>query len=250
MAAGIVWAAALIGAVAISSFLTAVLLGAVAVVATASGLRATEVRGRSGSRSRSRSRRPPMVVVAALAAAGLDPIVALAGPVPGVVLTILSAAAVSAMVLSSGYAKSARPLRAVGSRLVAAVAPAVAAAAVVVARHQGSNLALALVAAALAYDAGAFLMGNARTPLGGPIGVLFGMLSVAVIAVFVAAVMNPPFTGSRPWVVFALIAASAPAGVRLGQLVGRERLPAVRRMDSLFVMAPVWVVLAALLLHR
>ena len=134
---------------------------------------------------------------------------------------------------------------------VAALAPAVAATSVVVARHQGSNLALALVVALLAYDVGAFVMGNSRTALGGPVGVVFGLLSVAVVAVFVAALMDPPFSGSRPWLVFAAVAVSAPLGVRLGQMVaGGERLPAVRRVDSWFLAAPVWVLAAVLLLHR
>lgn len=249
--AAVLWAIALVVAVALSSFLTALLLGAVAVVATASGIRATDGRARTRSRGkgRSASRRPSTVLVVALAAAALDPLVALAGPVAALAVILLSVGAIAAMVLSSGYAASARPLRAVGSRLLAALAPAVAATSVVVARHQGSDLALALICAALAYDAGAFLMGNSRAPLGGPVGVAFGVLSVAVVAIFVAAVMNPPFFGSRPWVVFALVAVAAPVGVRLGQMVG-ERLPAVRRMDSLLVAAPVWVVASALLLHR
>lgn len=250
VAGGLLWAVALVGSVAVSSFLTAVLLGVVAVVATASGMRASETGPRGRSRSKSRSRRPPTVLVLALGAAALDPLVALAGPFAAVAVLLVSEGVVGAMVLSSGYAASARPLRSVGSRLVAAIGPAVAATSVVIARHQGSTLALALVTAVLAYDAGSFLMGNSRTPLGGPVGVTFGVISVAVVAVFVAAVMNPPFNGSRPWIVFALVAAACPMGVRLGQLLGKERLPAVRRMDSLLVTAPLWVLSAALLLHR
>lgn len=249
--AGAVWAVALIGAVAVSSFLTAVLLAVVGVVATASGLRATEPKPRSrGARGSRRSRRPSMVAVVALAGAALNPLVALGGALPAVALLLVSVGAVGAMVLSSGYAASARPLRTVGTRLVVAAGPMVAASCVVLARHQGSTLAVALVTAALAFDAGAFLMGNARTPLGGPVGVASGVVSVAVVALFVAAVMDPPFSGARPWVAFALVALAAPLGVRLAQTAGKERLPALRRIDSLLVTAPVWVLTTALLLHR
>ena len=244
--AGVVWAVALVGAVTLSSFLTAVLVGAVGVVATASGMRATEAKGRS----RRRTRRPPIVLVVALVAAALDPMVALAGPLPAVVALVVSAGTIGAMVVSSGYAASARPLRRVGSRLIAAVGPMIAVTSVVLARHQGAHLALALVVAALVYDAAAFLMGNSRTPLGGPVGVASGVVAVGVLAVFVAAVMNPPFSGSRPWVVFTLVALAAPIGVQLAQTVGKDRLPALRRIDSLLVTCPIWVLSAALLLHR
>lgn len=82
-------------------------------------------------------------------------------------------------------------------------------------------------------------------------GVIAGMVTVAVLAVFVAAVMNPPFSGARPWVIFAGVALAAPIGVRLCQWPARaERLPAVRRLDSLALVAPLWVVVVALGLHR
>lgn len=246
--AGAVWAVALVGAVAVSSFLTAGLLAVVGVVATASGMRATEARTRSrGARG---SRRPSLVLVVALAGAALNPLVALGGVLPAVALLLVSVGVVGALVLSSGYAASARPLRTVGSRLVVAVGPMVAASCLVLARHQGSSLAVALVVAVLAFDAAAFLMGNARTPLGGPVGVASGVVSVAVVALFVAAVMDPPFSGARPWVAFAFVAVAAPLGVRLAQTAGKERLPALRRIDSLLVTAPLWVLTTALLLHR
>lgn len=245
--AAVVWAVVIIAAVAASSFLTALVLAVVAFVATASGVRAVE----AARRSRSATRRPSLLLIGALTAAVLDPLVALGGPYAALAALLLTCAALSLLVLATGYAASARPLRAVGSRLVVSLGPAVAATCVVIARHQGSTLALALLAATLAYDAGAFLMGNTRTPLGGPVAIGSGVASVAVVALFAAAVMNPPFNGNRPWLVFAAVAVLAPLGVGLGQIaVGVERLPAVRRVDSLFLVAPAWVLVAALLLHR
>jgi hypothetical protein len=247
------------GALVASSFLTAVVLIPVAAVATASGVRAAEGRPRSRARSRTRTRRrsgsgrrpPSLALVAALTASVLDPLIALAGVVAALAGLVVSFGAVAALVLASGFAASARPLRSVAWKLVAALMPTLAATSIVLARHQGSSLALALVGATLAYDAGSFLMGHGRSPLGGVAGVVFGILSVAVVAVFVAAVMDPPFRGDRPWVVFAAVAVLAPLGVRLGQLpAGGERLPAVRRVDSLCLAAPAWVVATALVLHR
>lgn len=236
----------LAGALATSSFLTALVLVPVTVVATASGVRAVD----AGTRRRP-ARRPSPTLMVAVAASVLVPLVALAGPLAAAAGLVLAGGTVTALALASGYAASARPLRGVAARLTAALAPVLATTCVIVARHQGSSLALALVAATLAYDAGAFCMGNARTPLGGPVGIASGVVSVGVVAVFVAAVMNPPFTGSRPWVVFAAVALLAPLGVRLGQHVaGDERLPALRRLDSLALAAPVWVLATALLLHR
>ncbi|HET6964609.1 MAG TPA: hypothetical protein VFH58_07520 [Acidimicrobiales bacterium] len=262
--AGVLWGLVVVGALAASSLLTAVVLIPVAAIATASGVRAAEGRGRSRSRSPSRSRsggsgsraggrsaRPSLLLMVSLAASVLVPLIALGGSLLALAGLVVTGGAIATLVLASGFAASARPLRAVASRLVAALAPVLGVTCVVVARHQGSTLALALVGATLAYDAGSFLMGNARTPLGGPVGIAFGVLSVAVVSVFVAAVMNPPFTGSRPWVVFVAVAVLAPLGVRLcQQAVGSERLPALRRLDSLCLVAPMWVLAAALLLHR
>ena len=248
---GLVWAALLIFSVAVSSLLTVVVLVPVGAIATASGWRAAEARA-SGARGRRRSiRQWPFVLVVAMGASLLDPLVALGGPYPALAILLVSTALITASVAVAGYAASARPLRAVGGRWVVAVGPSVAVTSVVVARHQGSSLALALVAAALAYDAGSFVMGHGRSAVGGWLGVLFGLASVAVVAVFAAALMDPPFSGSKPWVVFAAVAVLAPIGARLSQAAaGGERLPAVRRLDSLWLAAPVWVVLVALLLHR
>jgi hypothetical protein len=134
---------------------------------------------------------------------------------------------------------------------VAAGAPLVAAGSLVVARLQGASLALALVGACLAFDAGAFVIGNGRSALGGPPGVAAGVASVAVVALFVAAIMNPPFSGSRPWVVFGLVAVLAPAGVKLCErAVGGAALPALRRLDSLVLAGPAWVAALAAVAHR
>lgn len=133
-------------------------------------------------------------------------------------------------------------------RYVAFFGPIEAGVFLVVASGQGASLGLALAAAVTAFDAGAFVMGSGRSALGGPVGVLCGMASVGVVAVFVAAIMNPPFSGLRPWLVFGIVALLAPAGVKLCEVaVSGARLPALRRLDSMVLAAPAWVICLAVL---
>jgi hypothetical protein len=77
------------------------------------------------------------------------------------------------------------------------------------------------------------------------------MVTVGVLAVFVAAVVVPPFSGRAPWILLGLVAALAPMGVWLaGRASPRSRLPALRRLDSLILAGPAWVLGVGLLLHR
>jgi hypothetical protein len=257
---GALWAVLLAAVLVESSFLTALVLIPMAVLATATGVRAAEPKRRSrgrpaGPSGRGRSRASAQkfspVLAAGVAASVIDPLAALGGPIPASAALVLSFGIVGRLVLPAGFESTVRPLRSVAGRLNAALAPTLAITSIVIARHQSSTLALALVAALMLYDAGACLMGHGRTAVGGPIGVAFGAASVVVVAIFAAAVLNPPFGGNRPWVVFALVAGLAPVGVKLGQMaVGDDRLPAVRRLDSWALAAPAWVLATALLLHR
>ena len=243
VAFGVVWTVILIVALVVSSLATVVVMAAVGVIATASGVRS------AGSRSRD-PRRMPVHLLAALVSVVVVPLIALAGPwaaagalaVFGGGVIVLDGLAVMSLT---------RPARSFARLVVASLTPMVAVTCVVIARHQGTTLALALVIGTLAYDLGAFIMGNGRGALGGWVGIVFGVASVAVVAIFVAAILDPPFSGARPWVVFAGVALLAPAGVWLCQrAAGGERLPAARRFDSLALTAPFWVLAAALLLHR
>ena len=134
--------------------------------------------------------------------------------------------------------------RRVGFALVvtcATLAPAVAAAAVVAARGQGLSEALTLLTAVCLYDMASFLTGTG--PRGGVVGALVGMVTVGVLAVFVAAVVEPPFSGRSPWVLLGLVAVLAPVGVFLaGRICPERRLPALRRLDSLILAGPAWVI--------
>lgn len=246
VAGAVVWVVALVGALVGSSLLTCVVMIPVAVLATVSATRAAD----AATRRRAR-RRPSLPQLAAVGAGVVVPLAALLGPAAGTAILLLAVVGITILVVGASFAASARPLSAVAPALVAALAPTVATTCVVIARSQGSTLALALVAATLAFDCGSFVMGHGRTAIGGRFGLIFGVASVAVVAVFAAALMDPPFSGNRPWVIFVAVAVFAPLGVRLCQLpAGGSRLPALRRLDSLSLTAPVWVVAAALLLHR
>jgi hypothetical protein len=133
--------------------------------------------------------------------------------------------------------------------LVAGLAPAVAAASVVAARGQGLSEGLTLLTAICLYDMACYVMGT--NPRGGAVGVIAGMITVGVLAVFVAAVVVPPYSGRSPWELLGLVAVLAPAGVyALGRIGPRLRLPALRRLDSLVLAGPAWVLAVRLLLHH
>ena len=143
-----------------------------------------------------------------------------------IALAILGVAAMIVCVLVAG-ASAQRPARTALALIVACLGPGIAAASVIVARGQGNDQAVALIAGVLAYDVGAFLMGDRRSVSGGPVAIAGGLVSVAVVALFVAAVMNPPFSGTRPWVLFGAVALFAPLGVLFLDLLFQERrLPA------------------------
>lgn len=215
-------------------------------------------------RRRVRTRVPPMVVVREKPAVetrvrsthlgaivrGLAWAVALlvACAVSSVAVGIVVGTAAAIAAVSAVRAMS-RPLNPV-SLAVAVGGPFVAAVSFVVADVQSANLALVLALVVCFYDAGVYINGNGRE-VGGWLGVCAGFLAVGVLAVFVAAVLVPPFTGFTPWLVIGLTVLLAPVGVWLaGRATSWERVPALRRVDSMILAAPVWVILAATVLQR
>jgi hypothetical protein len=247
---GLIWAGLILAAVTASAATAVALLAPVAVVGSMSAIRV--IGNQRGGDDARLTRRRPLVngLRSGLAAAVpvLLPLVALAGAAPAVVATALAALGVGAILLAtSPGARLAFSLRST----VGILGPSVAAMAVVLARHQGSNEAVALVAAVCCYDAAAFIFGSGRGALGGMSGVLAGWVAVGVVAVLTAAALDPPFSGHRPWIVFGVAGVLAPVGVALLSLaVGGIRLPALRRLDSLVLSAPAWVIAVAVVLHR
>jgi hypothetical protein len=170
------------------------------------------------------------------------PLVGLGGLTPAAVVGALIAFGAAALAVAPAA------YRVPPAVALAVLAPAIAAASVVVARQQGSTEGLTLVAAVLLFDLSNYVMGTGSH--GGVLGAIVGATSVAILAVLVAAVLVPPYSGQRPWVMLGLVAALAPVGVRLAGRLGSAGLPALRRLDSLLLAGPVWVVAVAVLLHR
>ena len=166
------------------------------------------------------------------------------GPTPVAVLMVAAAG------IASVPAVRALPRPAPATSLAMAVGgPLVAAVSFVIAAEQSANLALTLALVVCLYDAACYINSDgSRT--GGRVGVLAGLATVAVLALFVAAVFVPPFTGARSWLVLGVTGLMAPLGVRMASRIpGWERLPGLRRLDSLMLAGPVWVILVATILH-
>jgi hypothetical protein len=241
---GLVWAGLLFGAAEAGPVAVAALMMVVAGLAGASGVRA------AGGLSISMPAQagpalaavPPFLGLA-VAGAVLVPAAALGGLIAALIMGALMVAAGVALIVT-------RPGAPIPYRtLVAVIAPTLAAASTVLAAKQGLTEVTTLLAAICLFDAANFLTGQGRT--GWPIGSICGALTVAVFSFMVAAVVVPPFSGHRPWILLGLVAVLAPAGVVVSGLVSaKHRIPALRRLDSLVLAAPVWVIGVALLLHR
>ena len=234
MLAGLAWAGLLAAGAELGQLGLAVVVIPVAVIAAVSVVRGMY-----------RLQTPPVATVAiAAGTAAVLPLFALGGPALALAAGIVLAVGSLVWLLVSSHR--------VGFSLavgLSTLAPAVAAASVVAARGQGLSEALTLLAAVCLYDMASFLTGTG--PRGGVAGALVGMVTVGVLAVFVAAVVVPPFSGRSPWVLLGLVAVLAPAGVALaGRICPGRRLPALRRLDSLILAGPAWVIGVGLLLHR
>lgn len=101
------------------------------------------------------------------------------------------------------------------------------------------------------YEASDYVVGSGGSnPVEGP---LAGIISIAVVTAIVAFLRVPPFRGFDAFAFGALAAVACPSG----QLVASALLPdpgapapALRRLDSLLILAPLWAWLVGLLLTR
>jgi len=192
---------------------------------------------------RSRSRRPARPVAAA--GAGLLVLAAAAGPLAiGVTAALLVGLLGLSTLAGRDDHHADRSLTA-----VIALAVGLAGAAPVLLRHQGLVAVFVLLAFVHVYDTSAYVVGTGASSVWE--GRVAGIASIGAVTLAVAAVLVPPFRGSSPWVLGALAAMLAPLGPCAGSaLLGdrRVRAPALRRLDSLLVLGPLWALAAALLL--
>jgi molybdopterin converting factor small subunit len=248
---GLLWAALLVVAAEVGSAALALVFIPVAVIASVSSTRAVHedrqkarrAKKSSSKKSKSRAQPPPAVELAVAAGVAVVlPLAAIGGGVAALVTgLVLAVAAAGALLLVS-------PGRVPVRVLLAVFIPSVAAASAVVARSQGFSEGLTLLIAICLFDMANFVTGSGQR--GGPVGAIFGALTLAALAVLVSAVWVPPFSGHSAWVLVGLVAVLAPAGVYLASAVAGRPLPALRRLDSLVLAGPAWVIGVGLLLHR
>ncbi len=112
--------------------------------------------------------------------------------------------------------------------------------AVFLGRTDGAALVI-LVLLVSAFEVGDYLVGTgAENPVEGPIA---GIAAVLVLTFAVAVFQLPPFDTGSAWVFGALVAVLAPLGRFAGAALAPEpdaRVPALRRLDSWLIVAPVW----------
>lgn len=218
---GVAWFVLVVGAFAAGVVGVVVVYGLAAALAAAQTARAWR---------RARRQRPNEAIAAASAGA-----VVLAA---GVSTALLGLAILGVVAASLGTGKPANGIR----TLQAAIWPGAAAASVVVTYRFEPWAAVALVLVVSAYEVGDYLVGSgARNALEGPVAGAAAVLVVGSTAGLVA-------FGVPDCVYLAGLAAVL---CPLGQLVGSLVLPsagakasALRRLDSLLVLGPVWAWLA------
>jgi sulfur-carrier protein len=141
------------------------------------------------------------------------------------------------------------PSRDVALTLMIILPIGLATASPVLLRGLGIAAPLALFAFAAFHDMGAYLVGTgAGSDWEGPVA---GIASIVCVTLFVA-VLVPSFEGGSPFLLGLVAGILAPLGPLAASVIlgDREaRAPAVRRIDSLLLLGPVWAWLAAVLLH-
>lgn len=225
---GVVWFAVSMLALAAGRLPFAVLMAGCAGLAAVQAARSWRVRPR------------PAVPVAGGAAAALV-LAAAAGPVAvgGTVVVVVGLVVAGAAAAGERRADPVLTLAIAGTVGLAAASP-------VLLLHRGAAAVFVLLVFAAVHDASAYVVGTgARNAWEGPAA---GAASIAAVTLGVASVLVPPFRGASPWLLGGLAIVLAPIGPYVGSaLLGHRgaRVPALRRLDSLLVLAPVWSLVAA-----
>lgn len=175
-------------------------------------------------------------VVVVIVAAGV-------GPKPmGVAVLVLAAGAVA--LAASELGEGDGPAQAVGRAslvLQSALPPAVAGGCLVLLADLETWAAVSLVLLASAYETGDYLIGSGSSnAIEGP---LAGSAAVLVVTLVIAALGVPPFDLGDAVVFGLLVAPGAIAGQLVASVMlphARAFAPALRRVDSLLLVAPIW----------
>lgn len=230
----LLWVAALVGALWLGAWAVAVVFGAVGSVAALQTMRAWERAG----------------VWSVQAVVGGGPFVVVLASLVGLqwaglaLLAVVVLAVVGAIVVPrrGGVVLSA------GMTLRCVIAPAVVGVAVVGLYDAGWAVALMVLALAAGYDVGAHVWGGEGSDafLGRLVGVLTVVVgTLAFSAVHTVFELEPFGPTAAIWVFGGLAATLCPLGPMVASLVlpsADAHAPALRRIDSLIVAAPVWLV--------
>jgi len=205
------------------------LAGWLAIAAFVAGAQACHVWAKRGER--------PVILAAAAIAGGLplaasfDTGLMIAVVVTGLLATFLARLRFSTLA----------PTRDIALTLGLGVPIGLAAAAPVLVRHTGIAATLLLLALVCVYDAGAYLIGTgASSAWEGPAA---GVAALVPLTIFAEVALLPPFAGAQPLFLGLLAAVLAPVGpVAASALLGDRdaHAPALRRLDSLMLLGPLW----------
>jgi hypothetical protein len=234
---GVLWFALLIGSIVVGPWVTALLLAGMAGVAGKQTADAWSERG-SGA-----------VWWAAAAMAAILPLAAIFG-VALLGLAVLCVPLVALVAVGLDAERRGPLAEAAGTIVQSALFAGMAAAGVVLTYRFEIGAVVVLVLLVSAYEVGDFVIGSGSSnSVEGPVAGIVGI----VVVTFVLQVMSvPPWHGPDIWAWGALAAVCCP----LGQLAASAVLPAadaragaLRRLDSLLLLAPIWAWTVGLYLH-
>jgi hypothetical protein len=225
---GMLWFVVMLIAVVLGVWATAIVLALVCGAAAS----------QSGAAWRHAGRRPHQVV-AGLSGLAL-PLAAAAGTgMLGLVAIVAALAAI--VVAATDRRRRASVIADAGLTLQCGYLVGLAGASFVIIRHLEIGAAVSLLLLLCAYDVGDFLVGTgANTPVEGPVA---GIAAAVVVTFAIGVFAFPPFDMGSAWVFGGLAATLCP----LGQVAATAllptpdaRVPALRRLDSLLLVGPLW----------
>lgn len=228
---GVLWFMAQVVGIAAGGPGAALVMAVTCAAAAAHTLRTWRVQGRDADPTTA------LVGTAVVVAA------ALFGPrVMGVAVLLLVAGGITVVVQAAGGEVTPQQVLAkVGLWLQCSLPPALAGGCVVLLVEREPFAALALVCIVAAFDCGDFLIGSGSSNVvEGPVA---GAAAVVVTTLAISSFGLLPFERTGAFIFGSLVAVLAPAGQYLATAMlphSRSFAPALRRIDSLLLAAPLW----------
>jgi hypothetical protein len=156
-------------------------------------------------------------------------------------LALVAAALVAPLLLPAAVRWRVSPVVTAAATVRSGFFVGLAAAGMVFLARSDSAALVTLVVLVSAFEVGDYLVGTgARTPVEGP---LAGIAAVVVLTFGLAVFQFRPFDNASAWVFGGLVAVLAPLGRFVAPVLAPgpgARVPALRRLDSYVLVAPVW----------